>query len=84
MKRIILVAALALSLASCAEMFEPQMFGMSESRFKALPPKQQEMVIKSYNEREKIRTENEAINNAISAASFLGTQAIHKNDDKNR
>lgn len=80
MKRIFLIAVLALTLTSCADMFEPQMFGMPEKKFKALPPKQQEMVIQSYNEREKIRAENEAVNHAISAASFLGTQAMHKDD----
>ncbi|HTM64102.1 MAG TPA: hypothetical protein VL360_06330 [Gammaproteobacteria bacterium] len=74
MKKIILVSSLALALSSCA--IEPMMFGMPESQFKALPANQQNMVIKSYNERQRIKAENEVANNVIHAVSTLSDTAL--------
>lgn len=74
MKKLILICMATIALSSCAS--EPTMFGMPEAKFKALPAKQQEMVIKSYNDQQKIRTENEPTMAAVNAASSLGQTAI--------
>lgn len=76
MKKIILLCVLTAGLSACASMFEPEMFGMPESKFKSLSPRQQEMVIKSYNERQKIRAENEVAQSLVDAVAQVGNKAL--------
>jgi hypothetical protein len=46
---------------------EPQMFGMPQSQWQTLSPKQQKSVIKGYNHRKQIETQNAPLTDAIGA-----------------
>ena len=87
MKNVILLIGMTLLLAmlSGCKPPTPTIFGVSLETWQTLTPQERKEVIKGYNERERIQTQNAPINNAIGAASAIEQQRQwQKNWDDNQ